>query len=104
MNRKKTAFTTGAGKGLGREMAVLFAARGWTVAATDTSEADLASLGGLLGKGHFLRAMDVTDGEQVAAVLAAFARQHGKRLDLLINNAGLADIGDFDSIPLARHH
>ncbi len=103
MSKQNTLFITGAGKGIGREIATLFAASGWRIAATDISETDLEKLRAELGDGHFYMAMDVTKADQVAAALEAFATQHGGGIDLLINNAGLADISDFEKVTLARH-
>ncbi len=104
MAASKNLFITGAGKGIGREIATLFAAGGWTVAATDVSAKDLRDLRAQLGEQHFYQVMDVTQPEQVEQALAAFGEQHGGCIDLLINNAGIADMAHFESIALARHH
>lgn len=101
---QKRLFITGAGKGIGREIALLFAKGGWTIGATDISEKDLTDLRATLGDNHFYQAMDVTQPDQVSAALEAFAAEHGNAIDLMINNAGIADIADFEKVPLARHH
>ena len=104
MSQQKAIFITGAGNGIGRETAVLFAARGWRVGATDINDIDLQYLRGVLGDSHLYQAMDVTKPEQVGAALAAFAAQNGGGIDLVINNAGIADINHFEAVPLARHN
>lgn len=75
---------TGASRGLGREFARQYAADGWRVfaCARDPSKVEA-------GKGVSAHALDVTDGEAVAALARAL---DGESFDLLINNAGA--IGD----------
>jgi NAD(P)-dependent dehydrogenase (short-subunit alcohol dehydrogenase family) len=84
----KTTLITGANKGLGRETARRLAAEGhevW-VAARDTSLGQTAS--DELGT-RFV-ALDVTDEDSVTEAAALVAAATGGRLDVLINNAGIA--------------
>ena len=46
--------------------------------------------------------LDVTDAEAFAQALHHFAGHHG-RLDVLLNNAGILSVGDFESIDTVRH-
>ena len=75
----KTALITAAGQGIGRASALLFAAEGATVIATDRDAATLAGLDGI-----DCRALDVTD---PAAILAL--RDSIGPVDILFNVAGV---------------
>ena len=80
--RGKTALVTGAGAGMGRAIAALYAAEGAAVIATDR---DAGALAGLNAKPH---ALDVTDANAVAALAAAVGR-----IDILVNCAGFVESG-----------
>ena len=79
----KRALVTGAGKGIGREIALLLAQCGATVVAISRTPADLASLAQQIG-GEMIVA-DVADAEAARAA----ARRAGP-IDLLVNNAGVS--------------
>lgn len=74
-----TVLITGASRGIGREFAKQFAADGWRVIAACRDPGDYNGE----GEAH---ALDVTDGDSVAALGQAMA---GEAIDLLINNAGI---------------
>lgn len=82
----KIALITGAGSGLGREMALLFAAEGATVVVNDIDEAAGERTAGDVG-GLFV-AGDVADDASVRAVFVAVADAYG-RLDVSVHNAGV---------------
>lgn len=92
----KAALVTGGGAGLGRAIAEVLAREGASVAIVDLDEAAAAEAAKALpvadGASHRAYAGDVADSAQVDAVVAAAARDFG-RLDLLVNNAGIARIG-----------
>ncbi len=94
-NEKKIALITGANKGLGFEMAKQLAQTGATVvlAARDPQkgEAAAALLKGQGFDAHFLK-LDVTKPADHTAAAAFFEKNFG-RLDILINNAGIASEG-----------
>jgi 2-keto-3-deoxy-L-fuconate dehydrogenase len=75
----KQALVTAAGAGIGRAVALAFAAEGAAVLATDIDGAALASLSAL---GLQTARLDVTDGEAVARIAAA------AEPDVLVNAAG----------------
>jgi 3-oxoacyl-[acyl-carrier protein] reductase len=89
--RDKVVAITGGGRGLGRAMALAFAAKGARIAALDVNAKDLAETCAqcaVLGVQASAYAADVTDESQVSAGLDAIISDCG-RLDVLINNAGV---------------
>jgi 3-oxoacyl-[acyl-carrier protein] reductase len=87
--KDKIALVTGAGSGIGRAIAVRFAAEGAQVVVNDLTveraEATVKSM--VAGRGRAVAA-DVSDSAQVRAMFAAVERDFG-RLDVLVNNAGI---------------
>ena len=89
---------TGAGSGIGRATAHLFADEGARVAVTDLDAdrvgtvVDEITAAGLEAKGWEL---DVTDPVAIDAVVAQVA-DWGGRLDILVNNAGVSPGGSID--------
>ena len=97
-----TVFISGAAAGIGRATAVLFAQRGYRVGAYDVDLAGLASLrdeisirGGDIAIGQ----LDVSSAEDWALQLEAFTGP-SRRLDVLVNNAGVLSHGRFEEIGL----
>ena len=96
----KVAVVTGGGSGIGRAAAIGFAQRGATVVVADVNvdggEATVNTIQSMGDAARFVRA-DVTDPEQVAAMVAVAVDDLG-RLDIAFNNAGtsgaFANIGD----------
>jgi len=89
----KIALVTGAGRGVGREIALNLAAEGAAVAVNYRSSAKDAEtlVAEITGKGSKARAYaaDVADFAAVKAMVEAVAKDFGG-LDILVNNAGLA--------------
>ena len=87
-----TVVVTGAAGGLGRAIALRFAAAGARIAALDRDEAALAELAAhceAAGIDCLAVPCDVTDARACAAAIAAAAERFG-RIDVLVNNAGLS--------------
>ncbi|MCD7040066.1 MULTISPECIES: SDR family oxidoreductase [Pseudomonas] len=96
---------TGAASGIGRACAELFARRGWFVGLYDVDAEGAAAVAATLGTGNTVSgALDVSDPEAWEQALADFWKRSGQRLDVLLNNAGILAAGQFETIPLARHH
>jgi 3-oxoacyl-[acyl-carrier protein] reductase len=87
----KVALVTGASRGIGRSIALALATRGAHVVAAargDHAEKTAAAIRDAGGSATAV-SCDVTDSGSVNAMLAA-ALQHNGRLDVLVNNAGIA--------------
>jgi NAD(P)-dependent dehydrogenase (short-subunit alcohol dehydrogenase family) len=85
------AVVTGAGSGLGREIARSLLTAGWKVAAAGRREhalSETVASGGWPSEAGLAVPADVTVPESVAALFTA-VRQRWGRLDLLVNNAGI---------------
>lgn len=94
----KTAVITGAGKGIGKSIAQLFARQGADVHILDmdreAGEETAAGINKKQGEAYFHKT-DVASQEEVKAVFDHIYRNK-KRLNILVNNAGIAHIGKLD--------
>ncbi|MDP9359579.1 MAG: SDR family NAD(P)-dependent oxidoreductase, partial [Chloroflexota bacterium] len=91
----RATLVTGAGSGIGREIALLYAKQGALVALGDIDEAAAERVAGdITGAGGqaFPQRLDVTDLDSSRAAVAAVVERHG-RLDVLVNNAGIGLVG-----------
>ena len=93
---------TGAGSGIGREIAELFAAEGARIAALDRSpeagEGLVASLRERSAGEPLFVEVDVRSAVEVEAALRRVTEATG-RVDVLVNSAGVREIGDVYSLP-----
>ncbi len=80
---------TGAGSGIGREIAARFAEAGARIAAVDLNgESADETVSRLSGTGHFAATVDVSDGRSVVEMFRKVDAEYG-RVDGLVNNAGV---------------
>jgi NAD(P)-dependent dehydrogenase (short-subunit alcohol dehydrogenase family) len=88
--KDRVAIITGGAKGMGRGMALKFAAEGCSVAIADIAVKDaeeaVAEIRQKGGEGIAIEC-DVTSGEQVAATVDKVVKKYGK-IDIQVNNAG----------------
>jgi NAD(P)-dependent dehydrogenase (short-subunit alcohol dehydrogenase family) len=100
MHDGEVALVTGANKGIGREIARRLAAEGMTVyAGARDEERGHAAVRDLPGDVRFVR-LDVTEQESVDAA-AERIRQEAGRLDVLVNNAGVATEWGVDPVDVS---
>jgi 3-oxoacyl-[acyl-carrier protein] reductase len=93
MNKVRVALITGAGRGIGRGIAVALAARGWQIGInyrTDQASAkETLTAVELAGANGILLPADISCLEAHARLVDAVLEAYG-RIDLLVNNAGMA--------------
>ncbi|MBV9749575.1 MAG: SDR family oxidoreductase, partial [Acetobacteraceae bacterium] len=93
MSQIKAIFITGGASGIGRATARLFASRGWRVGVADVNEAGLEETVGQIGGMAQRFTLDVRDRAAWVRALEGFTESSGGRLDVLFNNAGIAQGG-----------
>ncbi|QJB69190.1 SDR family NAD(P)-dependent oxidoreductase [Parasphingorhabdus halotolerans] len=83
----KTAVITGGSSGIGRGTVDLFLREGATVVVGDIDEAEGSAMMSTLGEGFHFKKCDVTQEEQVKALMDHAAEKTGG-IDIVFNNAG----------------
>lgn len=99
--RKRSAAITGAGSGLGRDIALGLAAKRYRVFGTAMSSEEIADLKQASGGAVTLSQCDITDEAAVKAWASEVATQNEGGLDLLISNAGILTPGPLEVLPLS---
>ncbi len=98
MGEKKIAIVTGASRGIGRATAVELARTGYYVVinynANETAAAETLTQVQATGQAGEIRKFDVANAEEVKEALAKVVEEH-KRIDVLVNNAGVTADGLF---------
>ena len=98
---RRSGAVTGAGAGLGRDIALQLAAKGYTVFGTAFAPAEVQDLKEASGGRVSLVVCDITKPEAVQAWANAMSKTLGDAgLDLLINNAGILTPGPIEVLPL----
>ena len=96
--RGRTAIVTGASAGIGKALARAFVAAGANVALAARNAPALHSLAHELGQQTLVAATDVTQRDQMDALVDRTVERFG-RLDVLVNNAGIglrSSVADLD--------
>jgi NAD(P)-dependent dehydrogenase (short-subunit alcohol dehydrogenase family) len=98
---RRSAVVTGAGGGLGRELALQLAAKGYLVFGTALAPAEVEDLKSASGGRVSLAVCDMTKPEAVKAWASGVSEAVGDSgLDLLINNAGILTPGPIEVLEL----
>jgi NAD(P)-dependent dehydrogenase (short-subunit alcohol dehydrogenase family) len=95
----KICIVTGAGSGIGRASALLFAAEGARVVAADLDESAAAATVAEMSTEGLARRVDVADEDEAKALADDTVERFG-RIDVLFNNAGIAGVGDVEETSL----
>ena len=95
---ERVALVTGCSSGIGHASARALVRAGCTTYATARRPETLAELG---AAGCRTLALDVTDEKRCADVVAEIVGEQG-RIDVLVNNAGYAEYGPVEEVPLDR--
>ncbi|MDP3790308.1 MAG: SDR family NAD(P)-dependent oxidoreductase, partial [Candidatus Omnitrophota bacterium] len=89
--KDKVAIVTGGARGIGREIALLFAMEGADIAICDVNAEALNSAQaeiGVLGRRALTAVVDVTKSDQVESFVQKTLDKF-KKIDILVNNAGI---------------
>ena len=97
----KIALITGAGSGIGFAIAQLFAEQGASVVLTDVNAASVAEKLASLERAdqHFCLTLDVSSEPDWERVFAAAMKKY-QRVDVVVNNAGIAAEGSIEDVTL----
>jgi NAD(P)-dependent dehydrogenase (short-subunit alcohol dehydrogenase family) len=96
----RAAAVTGAGSGLGRDIALGLAAKQYRVFGTAMNAEEIAALEQASGGAVTLTRCDITDDDAVKRWARGVGSQTGGGLDLLINNAGILTPGPLEVLSL----
>jgi NAD(P)-dependent dehydrogenase (short-subunit alcohol dehydrogenase family) len=101
-NNPRSVAITGAGSGLGRDIALGFANKGYRVFGTGFTEAEVKDLKDSSAGRVSLAVCDITKEQQVKnwSKQVSEALGEGRGLDLLISNAGILTPGPIEVLPL----
>lgn len=100
--KDKVALITGAGSGIGKETALLFAKEGARIIVVDINESSgnqtVKEIEQIQGDSMFIK-VDVTDENSVNQMVTEI-KNHYHTLDILFNNAGISGIGKLHELDL----
>jgi short-subunit dehydrogenase len=103
--RGAAAAVTGAASGIGRALALEFASRGCDLALADCDEAGLQAVAAEIAKAHARKVtvhrVDVSEPGQIQDFAQAAVSAH-PGLNIVVNNAGVALLGQFSEIDQAQ--
>lgn len=97
---QKSIFVTGAGSGIGRATAQIFAERGWFVGLSDVNAKGLEETSALLPEGQRISMeLDVRDRNAWKRAMETFGQATNRRMHVLLNNAGVGCGGPIEEMP-----
>jgi NAD(P)-dependent dehydrogenase (short-subunit alcohol dehydrogenase family) len=100
--KNKICLITGAGSGIGKETALLFAREGASVVVNDfnasSGEETVRLINENNGEAIFMKA-DVTNPKEIEVMIDKIINHYGK-IDVLFNNAGISGVGQLHDIDL----
>ena len=96
----ETVLITGCSSGIGRATALAFLDEDWTVYATARDSSDVEDLA---QAGCETAELDVTDDDAVERVVDRIVEERGG-IDCLVNNAGYAQMGPIEDVPVEDVH
>ena len=99
--KKRSAAVTGAGSGLGRDIALGLAAKDYRVFGTAISAEEIADLGQASGGTVTLSRCDITDEVAVGGWAREVRAKTEGGLNLLISNAGILTPGPLEVLPIS---
>lgn len=94
----KTVVITGTSTGIGRACVEKMAGAGWTVYAGVRKDADADAIKQSVAGDVRPVIVDVTEPDQVQALVQVVSQDNGNRLDALVNNAGITEGGPIESV------
>ncbi len=98
---RKSIFITGAAGGFGRACARKFAENGYFLGLFDLDEAGLKEMLEEYGADNCcVRRLDVTDPDDCQQAMTYFAEHTDGKMHVLLNNAGIMGVGEFEARPL----
>ena len=95
---RRSALVTGASRGIGKAIATLLLERGYAVACGYRAEQRKAAQIAEAHPAAFPVQIDIRERASVQGALAAIAKRFGRPIDILINNAAIADEKPFETI------
>ncbi|MFS0634326.1 glucose 1-dehydrogenase [Mesobacillus foraminis] len=100
--REKVVLITGAGSGIGKSTAILFAKEGASIIVNDLNEGSgneaVSEIRKSNGEAFFIQG-DVTEADSVKAMVDKAINKYG-RIDVLFNNAGVSGVGMIHEVDL----
>lgn len=99
----KVAIITGGARGIGAAVARRYAEEGARVVVADRLLDEAKSLAAAIGHGAFAVALDVTDPQSIAAMVADVISQAGQ-IDILVNGAAVFDLAPITDVTRESYH